>query len=563
MYAPGPGPTAVGMAELVDLLESSRDLALILDVSGRIRWANAATRAFALIDGPDALAARPHHLSAFVAPANRDRILRVALPALAATGAWSGEVDGLRPDGTTAPLSVSVIAHRTDDGTIDSFSAIARDISAARAVAQTLGNSEQRMRTLVDAAPIGIFETNPFGSCTYVNPAFCRIAGVEDPDDALGLGWGSRVHPDDAVRVGTAWAVAVHTDQPFTEQFRFVSVTGEHVWADVEAIPVHDDAGRTTMFLGTIDDITERARLERERFESAELFRAAFDHAPNGMVLTDVSAEAPVMLRCNEQYSRIVGRTLEEMRGTNLLAITHPDDVEAVLAGRNDLIEGRVDRHDVEVRTLRPDGSWIWCSLTRSLVRDADGRPKYALSQVADITAEKAAQARIAQLAFTDPLTSLPNRRAFVAALDGLLSSSAGAGGLALLFIDLDHFKVVNDESGHEAGDELLVGVARVLRSVVRDGDLLARLGGDEFAVVLLGARRDEMVRIAERVAEALHFPRVLDDGQEVTVTASVGMAWAEPAESVDRLLRRADEAMYSAKRHGRARLVVARPLPH
>jgi len=539
------------------LLESSRDLALIVDVSGQIRWANAAARQFGRIESVEVLMQAPHLLRAFLTEAAFRTVVRDVLPVLAAGTSWSGELTGLRPDGVTVPLSVSAVAHRHPDGSVESFSAIGHDLSSVQAVVRSLGTSELRMRTLVEAAPIGIFETNAAGACTYVNPAFCRIAGVERPEDAFGLGWGSRVHPDDATRVGSAWATAVHLDTPFSEQFRFVTASGDVVWADVEALPVHDEAGRTTMFLGTIDDVTERSRLERDRYESSELFSAAFHHAPTGMVLTDVSADRAKLVRCNEQYATILGRSLAEIDGMNLLELTHPGDLDAVMVGRRQLLAGEIDCHDTEVRTLRPDGSWIWTSLTRSIVRDVDGRPKYMLSQVADVTAEKAAQARIEQLAFHDPLTGLPNRRAFVDSLEVVLQEPRPGRGIALLFIDLDHFKDLNDGAGHEAGDALLVAVARALESSVRAGDIIARLGGDEFAVVLMGAGRHEMVAVAERISSELCFRRTVHDGSCVLVTASIGMAWARPAESVDDLLRRADHAMYVAKRDGRARLVV------
>ncbi len=557
MPVPGSGPTAVGMTELVDLLESSSDLAVLVDVAGRLRWANAAARRFGRIAEVADLARTPHLLRAFLTAGAFRTVVREVQPALVAGSSWSGELAGLRPDGYTVPLSVAAVAHRRPDGSLESFSAIAHDLSSMHAVVRSLGTSELRMRTLVEAAPIGIFETNSVGACTYVNPAFCRIAGVDRPEDAFGLGWGSRVHADDAVRVGSAWAAAVHFDTAFSVQFRFVTATGEVVWADVEAVPVHDDTGRTTMFLGTIDDVTERTRLERDRYESTELFRAAFDHAPTGMVLTDVSAERAVLVRCNEQYAAILGRSVAEIAGMNLTDLTHPGDLDAVMLGRRQLLAGEIDCHDTEVRTLRPDGSWIWTSLTRSVVRDVDGHPKYMLSQVADVTTEKEAQARIEQLAFCDSLTSLPNRRAFVDQLEGLLNQVRPGRGIALLFIDLDRFKELNDGAGHEAGDALLVAAARALEASVRDGDVVARLGGDEFAVVLIGAARREMVAIAERVSHALCFSRALHDGTTVLVTASIGMAWARRDESVDDLLRRADHAMYVAKRDGRARLVV------
>ena len=545
------------LAQLVELLESSPDHVLTADGSGRMLWCNGAARALFGIASLDELRQQARSFLDHLSDESRLRYVEQAQPELWASGVWVGDVDARSAGGTTVPLSLSVMAHVGADGYPEHFSLVGRDISAAKAAAQALADSEARMRTLVDAAPIGIFETNPFGYCTYVNPAFVTITGLADADDALGFGWGNVVHPDDAVAVGTAWAVAVHTDSPFAQQFRFVASDGSVVWADAEAIPVHDESGRTTMFLGTIDDVTERLELERARFESAELFRTAFDHAPTGMVLTDVTTAEPILVQCNDEYAQILGRTVEEIRGMNLLRLTHPDDVDGVLAGRMALIRGDIDHHHTEVRTLRPDGTWIWTSLTRSIVRDADGRPRYSLSQVSDVTEQKEVQQRIERFAFTDTLTGLPNRRAFVDALDRAIATRRASGRpVALLFVDLDHFKTVNDHLGHDAGDALLVAVAEGLLASVRASDVVARIGGDEFAVIITDAGGAEMGRIADRLRETMRFPRELPDGSLVTVTASIGLAWAAGEESTDELLRRADEAMYEAKHLGRDRLV-------
>ncbi len=548
------------LEQLGEVLESSPDYVLTADGSGRILWCNIAGRALFGVATVEELQATPQSFLPHLSENSRQRYTEEALPELWSSGMWIGEVEALLADGSALPLSLSVIAHFGADGYPEHFSIVGRDISAAKSAAHALSVSEARMRTLVDAAPIGIFETNPFGFCTYVNPSFCTITGLADPEDALGFGWGNVVHPDDAVAVGTAWAVAIHTDQRFVQQFRFVASDGSVVWADVEAIPVHDEHGRTTMFLGTIDDITERLELERARFESAELFRTAFEHAPTGMVLTDVSTDEPVLVQCNDEYGRILGRSVDEIRGMNLLQLTHPEDVDGVAEGRRALIRGEIDHHHTEVRTLRPDGTWIWTSLTRSLVRDADGRPKYSLSQVSDITEQKEIQQQIERLAFADALTGLPNRRAFVEALDRAVATRQSAGRpVALLFVDLDHFKTVNDRLGHDAGDELLIAVAGGLTSAVRTTDVVARLGGDEFAVIITDVAVAEMERIAQRLGETMRFPRELPDGTVVTVTASIGMAWAAGDESVDEFLRRADEAMYEAKHLGRDQLVVHR----
>lgn len=544
-------------AQFVEILEASPDYVATVDRTGRILWANAATRALAGFSSLDEIAERHESLFDLFGERSRRRFLEEAVPMLWSTGAWVGEIDGRLPDGTEFPLSFSAIAHFDATGYPAYFSGIARDISLAKRSESLLADSERRMRTLVDSAPIGIFETNPWGACTYVNPAFCSITRISDPADALGFGWGRVLHPEEAGNVGAQWAIAIKTKQPFVGQVRFLSPTGDTIWTHIHAVPVTTDDGTVQLFLGTVTDITERLSLERAQFEAAELFRTAFDDAPTGMVLTDVSDRVAV-LKCNAAYAEMLGYTPEAILGLNLLDITHPDDIDLVFDARQRLIAGELERDVHEVRMLRPDGRLLWTSLTRSLIRDPEGRPRYVISQVSDITAEKERRAQIELFAFTDPLTGLPNRRSFLDRLERACTSRRERDArVALLFIDLDRFKTINDRLGHDAGDELLVEVARTLQSTMRAHDTVARLGGDEFAIVVGDVGDLEMRAIADRLSRQLHFPRTMPDGEVVTVTASIGLAWATADENVDELLRRADLLMYQAKQGGRDRLLA------
>ena len=264
-------PPPIPYAELVEILESSPDYVATCDGNGRVLWSNATCRALFDVSSVDDYATRHVDLFRHFAPASRTRFLEEAVPELFSNGAWMGEIEALLPDGSTLPLSFVATTHFGDDGYPRYFSGIGREISAMKAAEQALAASEVRMRTLVNSSPIGIFETNAWGACTYVNPKFCQVAGIVDPADALGFGWGRVLHPADAGAAGSAWATAIKTDSPFTGHFRFVGGGGPdertEVWADVKAVPIHDEHGVTTMFLGTIDDITERLALERARFE--------------------------------------------------------------------------------------------------------------------------------------------------------------------------------------------------------------------------------------------------------------------------------------------------------
>jgi diguanylate cyclase (GGDEF)-like protein len=215
----------------------------------------------------------------------------------------------------------------------------------------------------------------------------------------------------------------------------------------------------------------------------------------------------------------------------------------------------------MELRQRRAGtADYRWVSITRSVIRDGDGRPRLVIAQFTDVHDRRTAEDVAQRLALTDPLTGLSNRRHFLDRLahahDRLQRAQAP---LAVMFVDLDHFKAVNDELGHDAGDALLEEVAAAIGSSVRPGDTVARLGGDEFAVIVEDVAVADLRGIAERLCRRLELRRDLPDGRFVRVTASIGIAVTEPPgrTSPTDVLRRADEAMYCAKQLGRARWVV------
>jgi len=193
-------------------------------------------------------------------------------------------------------------------------------------------------------------------------------------------------------------------------------------------------------------------------------------------------------------------------------------------------------------------------------VRDADGRPLQVITQSTDVTERKETEHRTYRLAVTDPLTGLPNRRHFQDRLNNtharLLRSDALIG---VVFVDLDHFKVVNDELGHKAGDELLEQIARLLSDSVRPGDTVARLGGDEFAVLAEHDHENELLVMAERLRSVIDITMPLPDGSLHRVTASIGVASRLARDTApDELVQLADQAMYHAKNQGRHQWAVA-----
>jgi diguanylate cyclase (GGDEF)-like protein/PAS domain S-box-containing protein len=303
----------------------------------------------------------------------------------------------------------------------------------------------------------------------------------------------------------------------------------------------------------------ERGDASQARLREAELrFQHAFDHAPIGMALVALDG---AFMKVNHALCEIVGYDAETLVAKTVQDITDPDDLEADLELARETLAGERRMYKMEKRYIHSDGQVVWVTLSVSLVRDAADAPLYFIAQIEDITDRKRLEDRLRYLAGHDEMTGLFNRHRFD---DELRQRVAYAERYqhpgALLMIDLDNFKEINDTLGHHVGDELVKGVALRLLMRLRKTDLLGRLGGDEFGVFLpevdpATARRfaDDLVsHIAKRpyyIHERPHSTR-----------ASVGVAPFDPANPVDPpgLLMRADAAMYEAKRAGGHRSAMA-----
>ncbi len=289
----------------------------------------------------------------------------------------------------------------------------------------------------------------------------------------------------------------------------------------------------------------------RSRFESA------FKSAAIGMALVSIEGE---WLEVNDAFCRILGHRRDELKATTLQALTHPEDVESDEGTFVDLLSGRVPSYQVEKRYRDAAGDYVWAGLTVSLVRDLGGEPLYVLSQVQDISDRKEKASRLEYLIDHDFLTGLFNRRHFqqevVREADRMAREGAKS---AVLMIDLDNFKRVNDTLGHRAGDDFLKSVAGALRQRRRDTDILARVGGDEFAMLLPHADADQAHGVAESVVKTIARQVAVLGEQAIPMTASVGIALFDGSPALA-VLEFADLAMYEAKEGGRNRVAMYRP---
>ncbi len=430
-----------------------------------------------------------------------------------------------------------------------------RAASTVDRVTELLERNEARFRAMVRDSSDIMAIIDEHGYLTYASPATERILGL-DAEALVGTNTFDLIHPEDRPRALHAFEVAT-SDPDGADRVEFRMNHADGGWRTIEAVSTNllQDPAIAGLVVSA-RDVTDRRRAEAELREAQERFRSAFEHAPIGMALMALDGR---FFRVNRAMVQILGRSTEELLRTTVRDLTHPDDHEACAEALGRLLSGQAPSWQLELRFIHHDGHPVWVSLSWSLVRDLHGDALYFVCQMEDITERKASGEALAHQAIHDPLTGLPNRTLFVDRLGRELTrATAMHKRMAVLFLDLDRFKVVNDSLGHSAGDRLLVAVADRLSGAMRPDDVVARFGGDEFTVLCQNVTSVETAElIAERIAEVIAKPVPLVEG-EVFVTASIGIAMSDgQGDTPETLLRNADAAMYSAKENGRDRVEV------
>ncbi|MBS1845924.1 MAG: PAS domain S-box protein [Actinobacteria bacterium] len=440
----------------------------------------------------------------------------------------------------------AALAIRDDDGRLTEIMVMRRDGSATiegdalRQMWELCFKQTSRGITVVDA------ET---GSIISLNPALAEMHGGT-VGDFVGKPLASLLAADSTERIPDV--------SETVDENTFVSYESEHVRLDgavfpvlTEAMAARDESGAVRYRIAWYDDLSERKAAERRAGLAERDFEAAFNAAPHGVAIVDLDGS---FLHVNQKLTDIVGYPAEELSRITFQEITHPDDLDADLAQLDALIAGKIDTYEMEKRYFTKAGHLIWVLLAVAIVRDEDGSPRHFISQVQDISERKRLEAHTHELANRDPITSLYNRRRFEEELTRSIARCREEGeSAALLLIDLDYFKAVNDSEGHVAGDRLIRVVGQTLDERISAPDVAARIGGDEFAVIL----RDIDLAQARAVAEELRMAiATAETGRPCT--ASVGLCRLHgDVPDAETCFRAVDRAMYRAKDQGRDRVVV------
>jgi diguanylate cyclase (GGDEF)-like protein/PAS domain S-box-containing protein len=409
---------------------------------------------------------------------------------------------------------------------------------------------ERRFRALVENGSDLVTLVDGAGNVFFASPACEHLLGLPDTE-LIGRHPFARIHPDDRFVAGShldvVWAAA-GAREPI--EARFEHADGSWRWFEVVAENLLDEpevAGVVVHFR----DITDRKRAQLELQESAARFRSLVQHASDVVVVLDQQARITYV---SPSVTRVLGYLPDEIHDTSAAVLVHEDDLPTLPLGAADAF-GPMTR---EVRVRRRNGDWAIVEFTLSDLRREPGVDGIVLNG-RDVTDQKTLEDELRHLALHDGLTGLANRTLFLDRVGQALARES-APTVAVLYVDLDDFKTVNDGLGHVAGDALLRAVAGRLERCVRAQDTAARLGGDEFGVLLDDVTEADAVEVAHRIGEAFADPFTVD-GRQLHVTATVGVVVRrDDRVSTEVLLRRADVAMYLAKTRGKNRVQVYEP---
>jgi diguanylate cyclase (GGDEF)-like protein/PAS domain S-box-containing protein len=452
-----------------------------------------------------------------------------------------------RHDGSTFPAELTLHGFISEGRNM--LVAVARDISQRKQAEAELKESEDRFRATFQQAAVGIAHIAPDGRWLRVNDKLCAIVDLPR-EELLCQNFQNITHDDDLAHELALMREAMEGESDsFRLEKRFLRRDGRPVWTGVTISLARTPSGHPKYFIAVIEDISARKHTEA----SLRLAQRALEASGNGIVITDCRRSDNPIVYVNPAFERITGYSAGEALGQNCRFLHGNDHNQP---GTRSLREAVASTREAKVvlRNYRKDGRLFWNELLIAPVRTEDGSVTHFVGVQNDITEQKLAEENLLHMATHDALTGLPNR----SLLQDRLAQAIGYANrlrhqVAILFIDIDRFKNINDSLGHTVGDILITTLAHRLRGAVRAVDTVARVGGDEFVVVLSDIQREADVnQVISGLVAAISEP-IPVDGHVLTVSASIGASlYPRDGQDVTSLLKNADTAMYRAKDAGR-----------
>ena len=530
------------------IFETSRDGIMLADAqTGMVLDANPAARA---LIGRSLEEIRSLHISNIHPPDEA----AAARASFQSHGHEAGlrEYSILRPDGTRVPVEISAGPMRDARGR-ELVLGIFHDLSERKRAEATLQESEARFRIMADSCPIAIWVTDVDGRTLFSNRLYRQFAGLtsdSDPD-----AWRSLIHPEDAPGFIEAFERALANHTSFRYEQRGRRADGEWRWVESLAEPRFSSQGDFLGVVGTSKDITERKQAEEALRAGEERFRQLAENIKE--VFWMMNAAGTEVLYVSPAYAEIWGRTCDDLYRDPMSWMESIEKEDRERAHETFLKQMQGEHIDSEYRIRDAHGALKWIRDRAFPIRDDAGEIIRVAGIAEEVTERKKAEAALVHQAQYDHLTGLPNRLLLSDRLEASIERAAKSGSIAaVIYIDLDGFKFVNDTLGHEAGDVLLQLATERLQRCVREFDTLARMGGDEFMVVVNDISDDQTaLAIAERLRRVFQKPFPID-GNQRRMSASLGVAmYPRDGRDVSTLRRNADAAMYGAKRGGKDRV--------
>ena len=469
--------------------------------------------------------------------------------------------------GETFFLRVHAQAVRNDIGRATWIAGAVVDMTDFQKTKSALEESEERYREMVESAPDTIIvHTND--EIVYANPAAAHLLRVDIPGDLVGEPIHSFIDP------AFEKIISKRLETLASGQRRLPALEIRIRQADGEMLDVHAVSQRIVrdgkpMVQSVLRDISARKRAAERLRASEAHHKALFNNAPVGIFLLSKEGK---FSQFNENWADMLGYHGPEGRAELLkkspIEITHPDDRLQSQKRIDEILSGNIHSYRVEKRWLRKDGSVCWGDISVTAVLDAEGGTDMAMVVVQDITERKKMEEELRRHATTDSLTGASNRRHFMdRGEEELHRAQRYQRPLAVLALDLDHFKSINDTYGHKAGDTALQHFSTYCMKALREEDIFGRIGGEEFAVVMPESTLKGAKEAAERIRSSLESNPFKTGGKKVTLSVSIGIAGCptdllnciEIVDGFETLLVQADQALYQAKENGRNRVEVSK----